>query len=196
MAIPLKGIVLAAAVGAVVVLAGTPSYVYADALVASFASGSLENPQGAGRLLPRYLPILNVGSDRNAWIGFAPADSGSGTVPRRGFQAKARPHRLEANVVAGRKHTWNRSMMLAALTLIVGDVPGMPQMEGPDPVSVITGLTDTGGSQSSGSGSPSAPATPEPTALLSGLLGFGFLGAFVLVRWGTTLGDRGVSASC
>jgi PEP-CTERM motif len=64
---------------------------------------------------------------------------------------------------------------------MVGDVPAMPQTE--QTTSVTGGGGSSGGSSggttgstSTGSGSPAT--TPEPSALLSALLGLGLLGAY------------------
>jgi hypothetical protein len=75
---------------------------------------------------------------------------------------------------------------------MVGDVPSMPAVEHHDPLpgNGIGGPPDMGGGGSSGSGLP--PATPEPTTLVSGLLGFGLMGAYVVVCRGSALGERGV----
>jgi hypothetical protein len=63
---------------------------------------------------------------------------------------------------------------------LVGDVPGMPKMEsggGNDPGG--SGGSSGGGGGSQSPGSPTPSSTPEPTTLLSGLLGLGVVGAFV-----------------
>jgi hypothetical protein len=66
---------------------------------------------------------------------------------------------------------------------MVGDVPGMPSMEsgGSDPGGGPGGSSGGGGG---GSGSPPPSSTPEPTTLLSGLMGFGLVGAFVAKKRG------------
>jgi hypothetical protein len=69
---------------------------------------------------------------------------------------------------------------------LVGDVPAMPKSESSDPGSMNGSSTTGGGSSSgdpsSGGGSTSPPAAPEPTALLTGLLGCGLTGAYALYR--------------
>jgi len=62
---------------------------------------------------------------------------------------------------------------------IVGDVPAMPPVEHPNSVTGNGVLADMTGGSLTGSGSP--PATTEPPALLSGLLGLGLIGAYELI---------------
>jgi len=189
----LKRAVVAAALSTVVALAGTSTYAYAEELVACDAGGSLGRLPGAGLSVRGPSQVLHVGQGIYPWIGFAPADRGSGSE-RRLSRTKSRDGK------AGHGEAWDDSVMLAALVLMVGDVPVMPAVEGPDPTTgtstgtgtIAGGAPGGGGTISSGSGSP--PATPEPTGLLSGLLGFGLLGAYRMIRRATTPGERGACA--
>jgi hypothetical protein len=65
---------------------------------------------------------------------------------------------------------------------MVGDVPSMPTLEQTTTTTSGGGLPDTFNVIPPGSGPGSPPSsTPEPPALLSGLLGIGLLGAYVVI---------------
>ncbi len=59
---------------------------------------------------------------------------------------------------------------------MVGSVPGMPTMDPNDP-----GPGPTGGGPPPSGDTPPPSATPEPSALFTGMLGFGLFGAYLIV---------------
>jgi hypothetical protein len=171
-ACPWKRPLFATLVGVAVALVGTPRRVCAEQLVLCFAGGALKN--GGANLMPLGVNGQDSDFGRDPWLTLAAADGGAatGTRPHPRARVRSRHPRAKGNPAAA----------MAALILLVGDVPGMPQTDSSDPMS-ITGLTNTGGGSSSGGGGPgSPPDTPEPTALLSGLLGFGLTGAYAFCR--------------
>jgi hypothetical protein len=74
------------------------------------------------------------------------------------------------------------ALMPSSAHAMVGAVPAMPQVE-QTTVTSSGGQTDTSQGTTTESGStPGTPAgTPEPPALLSGLLGLGLLGAYHVI---------------
>ena len=68
--------------------------------------------------------------------------------------------------------------MPSRASAMVGDIPSMPTTEQTTTVTSGGGSPGTSSGTPPGSGSPPS-STPEPTALLSGLLGIGLMAAYV-----------------
>jgi hypothetical protein len=186
MTIPVRRLALAAMVSGIAALGLAPGPVRAEALVACFGSDSLGDQQAAPQLLPLRGPGQIMALDANGVAGFAPADPGP---PRdKAAHVKAAPARERNSTTAESMVVWRKAlhhpMTLAALILMVGDIPTMPPLEVNTTINFLSGPADHGFSHAPpGTGSSSVPTTaPEPTGLLSGLLGFGLTGIYALSR--------------
>jgi hypothetical protein len=158
-ACPWKRRVLVALLALAATLAGMPGRLCADQFVLCFAGEHLESGSAGRRFWPE-------GVHQGPYYDFAAADRGAGTAEE--------PHGASDEI-----RNWDAALATAALILLVGDVPAMPQTGIFDPG--ISGLPGHGGGSTSG-GSTSPSATPEPTTLLSALLGAGLMGFYLICR--------------
>jgi PEP-CTERM motif len=168
------GRIAVAFVGAATVFGLTPTSAKADALVASFA-GSLEDQQLERRFIPQHVPVLRAADTMTTAFGFAANDWG----PAQGMPGQTRP--AAAKKALALRQALRNPAALAALILLVGDIPSLPPLAGSPPVS--PGPPDHGGTPPPPDTTPpSPPPAPEPGALLLALLGGGMLGVYILCR--------------
>jgi hypothetical protein len=170
------------------VLSAAPSRTWADVLVSSFATEA-DVPPGTSRLVPRQLRAASPAGGLEAGPGFAPAEAGlPREQSRRRATGRSRSTKDRARAQLLREALKN-PLALAALILMIGDVPSMPPLETPGTSSFapafVGGVPDHGWTEAPPviiSELPPPSQTPEPTALLSGLLGSGITGTYLWTR--------------
>jgi hypothetical protein len=171
-----RGIPLAL-VGAVAVCGLTPVSAPAETLVARFA-GNLGDQQPAGVVAQR-VAVVHPARGQTTWVGFASQEPG----PARFAHADSWPPARKALLL--RQALQNRAA-LAALILMVGDIPQMPPLD--TPVPLLTVPPDHGRvNVPVETNTPPPPTAPEPAAWLLALLGIGGVGGYALLRRGTGL---------
>jgi hypothetical protein len=190
---------VALAAGVVVALLGLgPACARAEVLVACFVSQGAEDQHDGKRYAICPAETSPADPKLRPAIAFVAYDAGREHAKRRGSDARTGGGRRDTMTTSELflRRVIHNPLALAALILMVGDVPSMPGSERGDP-----GGSSNGSSSSSGSGSSSDPAigsapspppsssspdppptAPEPPALISGLLGCGLTSAYLLTR--------------
>jgi|SRR5260370_41625956 len=161
--------------GAAALFGLKPAPAKADALVATFAA-CLEDQQPARRFVPQHVSPGHGARDMAPWIGFTAYDPG----PAQPEAAPTRSSSAVRKVLLLRQLVQNRAA-LAALVLMVGNIPQMPPLETPTPLPLLSGPPDHGVTNVPPD-TQTPPAAPEPAALLSALLGGGGVGGYALLR--------------